>query len=105
MDMPEPALALIDERYGDASWALLHAWISDETVLAVVAVAPDDAFDPSEDAFDVDAVLLEHLQLAHDAESGWSLSVDGEASLRDVFEELVASYEDANEAGEAPLES
>lgn len=93
MDVPAPARALLEARYQDASWTLLHAWISDETVLAVVAVADDAVFDPDEDVFDVDGVRIEALQLFDTLQEGWTLSDDGTFELGDVFGELVRAYE------------
>ena len=104
MDVPEPARALLAARYEDASWTLLHAWISDDTVLAVVAVADDEVFDPDEDVFDVDGVRIEALQLLDTLQEGWELSEDGAFELGDVFGELVRAYEGEGEAPEA-LES
>ncbi len=104
MDLPEPAVALLDQRFEGSAWAMLHAWVSDETILAVIAVAPEAAFDVDEDTFDVDVVRVEHVQLLHDTDEGWTLEVDGEVDLRSVFEELVAAHEGDN-GGDAPLES
>jgi hypothetical protein len=59
MDVPEPARALLDARYQGSAWSLLHAWISDDTVLCVVAMADDVVFDPDSDFFDVDGVRIE----------------------------------------------
>ena len=102
MDVPEPAHALLEERFKDAAWTLLHAWISEDTVLAVVAVAENAVFDPEEDVFDVDGVRIEALQLFDTLQEGWELSEDGAFELGDVFGELVRAYE--TEAPE-PLES
>ncbi len=93
MDVPEAARALLEERYRNASWTLLHAWIAEDTVLAVVAVADDAVFDPEDDVFDVDGVRIEALQLFDTVQEGWELSEDGAFELGDVFGELVRAYE------------
>lgn len=95
MDVPEPARALLEARYEGSAWSLLHAWMSDETVLCLVAVAGDDVFDPVEDTFDVDGVRVEALQLFDTVQEGWELSEDGDFALGDVFGDLVRAYEEA----------
>lgn len=108
MDLPDPAVSLLEERYGATPWAMLHAWVSDETILAVLAVAPEDAFDVEADTFDVDRISLEHVQLVFDQGEGWTLAVDGEVGLNAVFEELVSAHEQPGGEGAdggAPLES
>lgn len=97
MDVPEPAVRLLEERYADEPWTLLHAWVSEDTVLAVVAVAGEGVFDEEADAFDVDGVRLEYLQLFDTVQEGWELSLDAGAELGDVFGELVRAYEGDDE--------
>lgn len=110
MDVPEPARALLEDRYRGSAWSLLHAWVSDDTVLCLVAVAGDEVFDPVEDAFDVDGVRIEALQLFDTVQDGWEVSEDGGFALGDVFGELVRAYEEAEaegapESAPEPLES
>src|SRR6056297_1112879 len=105
MDVPEPARALLEARYQNASWTLLHAWISDETVLAVVAVAEDDVFDPEEDHFDVDGVRIEALQMFDTLQEGWEIEEDAAFELGDVFGELVRAYEEGDAPAPDALES
>lgn len=105
MDVPEPARALLEARYQNASWTLLHAWISEETVLAVVAVAEDAVFDPEEDHFDVDGVRIEALQMFDTLQEGWEIEEDAAFELGDVFGELVRAYEEGEPPGPEALES
>lgn len=93
MDVPEPAVELLKRHYQNAPWTLLHAWVSEDTVLAVVAVAGEGVFDEVADAFDVDGVRIEYLQLFDTVQEGWELSLDAGADLGDVFGELVRVYE------------
>ena len=103
MDVPEPARALLEARYEGAAWSLLHAWVSDDTVLCLVAVAEDEVFDPDEDFFDVDGVRIEALQLFDTLQEGWELTEDAAFPLGDVFGELVRAYEERG--GEVPASS
>jgi hypothetical protein len=105
MDVPEPAQALLDARYEGASWTLLHAWISEETVLCMVAVAEDACFVPEDDAFDVDRVRFEALQLFDTMQDGWTLEEDTGFELGDVFGELVSAYEAAGTDASDSLQS
>lgn len=102
MEVPEAAVHLLEERYADEPWTLLHAWVSEDTVLAIVAIASEGVFDEEADAFDVDGVRLEYLQLFDTVQEGWELSLDASAELGDVFGELVRAYEgdDDEEEGE-----
>ena len=100
MDLPEPAAKVLERHYEGEPWTLLHAWVADDTVLAVVAVAGSNVFDEEADTFDVDEVRLEHLQLFDTIQEGWDLSVDSSAELGDVFGELVKSYEGGGDDGE-----
>ena len=104
MDVPEPVTELLERHYQEESWTLLHAWVSNDTVLAVVAVAGVGVFDTDSDTFDVDGVRIEHLQLFDTIQEGWSLEVDSSADLGDVFGELVRAYEGEDDEPE-PLES
>ena len=105
MDVPEPARALLDTRYQGSAWSLLHAWISDDTVLCVVAVADDVVFDPDGDFFDVDGVRIEALQLFDTVQDGWEVSEDATFELGDVFGELVSAYEEGESPTPEPIES
>ncbi len=111
MDVPAPARALLDARFEGSAWTLLHAWVSEDTVLCLVAVAEDEVFDPEEDYFDVDGVRIEALQLFDTIQDGWELTEDAAFALGDVFGELVRGYEAAaaedegEEDAPAPLES
>ena len=112
MDVPAPARALLDARFEGSAWTLLHAWVSEDTVLCLVAVAEDEVFDPEEDYFDVDGVRIEALQLFDTIQDGWELTEDAAFALGDVFGELVRGYEaaaageaDDEEDAPAPLES
>lgn len=93
MDVPEPAVRLLNDHYRNEPWTLLHAWVSEDTVLAVVAVAGEGVFDEEADAFDVDGVRIEYLQLFDTIQEGWELSLDAGAELGDVFGELVRVFE------------
>lgn len=101
MDVPEPAIELLTRHYHDDPWTLLHAWVSEDTVLAVVAIAGEGVFDEEADAFDVDGVRIEYLQLFDTVQEGWELSLDASAELGDVFGELVRVYEGGDEDEEA----
>jgi len=106
MDIPEAAEALLEERYKGSTWTMLHAWMSEETVLAVVAVADEDCFDAQEDAFDIDRVRIEALQLFDTLQEGWTLEEDTTFELGDVFGELVQAFEGDNGATDGePLRS
>ncbi len=91
-DLPEAARALLDDRYAGTAWTLLHAWIADDAVLAVVAVADEVLFDPDDDAFDVDGVRIETVQAFDTLQDGWDLAEDGAFPLGDVFGELIDAY-------------
>ena len=101
MDVPEPAQALLEARYGEASWTLLHAWMSEDTVLCVVAVADEACFDSEEDMFDVDRVRIEALQVFDTMQDGWTIEEDTSFELGDVFGELVREFEGEDAQGEA----
>jgi len=101
MEIPEAAEALLEERYKGSTWAMLHAWTSDETVLAVIAVADDDCFDLEDDAFDVDRIRLEALQIFDTVQEGWAIEEDTAFELGDVFAELVHAFEGGEETPEA----
>jgi hypothetical protein len=101
MNIPEAAEALLEERYEGSTWTMLHAWTSDETVLAVIAVADDDCFDLEEDAFDVDRIRLEALQIFDTVQEGWAIEEDTAFELGDVFAELVQAFEGGEETPEA----
>ena len=96
-DMPSGARAALHSRYSGRDWALVHAWIDDDTVLAVTATAPEAAFDEGEDAFDVDAVELHLLRVFDDLQGGWEVVADHELPLSSLFEDLVQSYLDRTE--------
>ncbi|MDZ7799448.1 MAG: hypothetical protein U5K81_01580 [Trueperaceae bacterium] len=105
MDVPEGAQEQMELLYGREAWTLLHAWIGEGAVLAVVAVAADGVFDQEEDAFNVDGVRLDYLQLTEEEDGAWSSSVDASAELGDVFGELVHAFEHREHSGSEPLES
>lgn len=96
-DLPEGARAALEERYGDTDWQLLHAWIDDDSILAVAAIAPAAAFDESADAFDVDIVELHMLRIFDDLQGGWDVVADHELALASLFEEFVQAYFDRTE--------
>lgn len=96
-DMPAGALAALGERYGDALWTLVHAWIDDETVLAVISVAPDAAFDASSDAFDVDIVEVHMLRIFDTLQGEWDVVADHEMRLGTLFEDFVKTWLDRTE--------
>lgn len=96
-DMPAGALAALEDRYGDALWTLLHAWIDDETVLAVVSVAPEEAFDESVDAFDVDIVELHLLRIFDTLQGEWGVAADHEMRMGTLFEDFVKTWLDRTE--------
>ncbi|MEX2502335.1 MAG: hypothetical protein WD336_08155 [Trueperaceae bacterium] len=101
-DLPEEARTLLQARYAGSAWTLLHAWIADDTVLAVVAVADDVLFDPSDDAFDVDGVRIETVQAFDTLQDGWDLAEDGAFPLGDVFGELIDAFERSQGDGAGP---
>lgn len=105
MDVPEGAREQMERLYANEAWTLLHAWIGEGAVLAVVAVAADGVFDQEADAFDVDGVRIDYLQLTREEGAGWTSSVDASAELGDVFGELVHAFEERDTAGTEPLES
>ena len=102
-DLPQGARDALEARYGDLSWSLLHAWVADDTVLAVAAVAPDAAFDEAADAFDVDIVELHLLRVFDDLQGGWDIVSDHVVALGSLFEDFVQAFLDRTEPpGEVP---
>ncbi len=108
MDIPEPARKLLEARFEGEDWTLMHAWISEETVLCVCAIAGEGAIDADDEGvLDVDAVRIEALQLFSEGTADWTLSEDGAFSMADVFGDLLGDthdHEDAHDPG-PPLES
>lgn len=91
-ELPDGAARALTERYGDAMWTLLHAWVEADTVLAVVSVAPEDAFDESADAFDVDIVELHLLRVFDTLQGSWEVASDQELRLGTMFEDFVQDF-------------
>ena len=101
--LPRGARDALEARYGDLSWSLLHAWVAEDTVMAVVAFAPETAFDEAVDAFDVDIVELHLLRVFDDLQGGWDILSDHVVALGSLFEEFVQEYLDRTEPpGENP---
>ena len=96
-DLPEGVRAVLNDRYDGSLWTVLHAWVDDDTVLAVVSVAPHDAFDEPADAFDVDIVELHMLRVFDTLQGGWDVVADHELALGSLFESFVQDFFDETE--------
>lgn len=99
MDIPERIEALpagakraLTERYGDQLWTVVHAWVNEDSVLAVVSVAPESAFEEDADAFDVDIVELHLLRMFDTLQGWWDVASDQELRLGTLFEDFVQDF-------------
>lgn len=96
-ELPAGATRALETKYGDAMWTLVHAWVQDDSVLAVVSVAPEGAFEESADAFDVDIVELHLLRVFDTLQGRWDVVADQELRLGTLFEDFVQDYFDRTE--------
>ena len=96
-DLPKGARDALERRYEGSFWTILHAWVDDDTVLAVVSVAPADAFDESADAFDVDIVEVHMLRIFDTLQGRWDVVADHELALGSLFESFVQDFFDETE--------
>ena len=99
-DLPEGARVALEQRYEGAFWTVLHAWVDDDTVLLVVSVAPDDAFDEAADAFDVDIVEVHMLRVFDTLQGRWDVVAAHQLALGALFESFVQEFFDATEPPE-----
>ena len=96
-DLPPGARDALERRYEGSFWTILHAWVDDDTVLAVMSLAPADAFDEAADAFDVDIVELHMVRVFDTLQGRWDVVADHELALGSLFESFVQDFFDETE--------
>lgn len=94
MDLPQGARDAMDEWLAGNTGALLHAWIAEDekSVLGVVAMVGDEAFDSETDSYDVDSIEICMLTVFDSGQEGWDVTVDSDLKLGALFGELANRF-------------